>query len=95
MGSKLIVSIGLLLAMVLFIFTEVAAGKLTETSNAVDTYVKTTRAEVNDDNGRCASIYTPPVGHSDFGDGCGAYNNKRELYDYGGDGHRGDCRYGC
>ncbi|KAL3634501.1 hypothetical protein CASFOL_021555 [Castilleja foliolosa] len=44
MGSKLIVFLSLLLAMALFISSEVAARKQSETSNAVDTFTGDNRA---------------------------------------------------
>ncbi|KAL3634503.1 hypothetical protein CASFOL_021557 [Castilleja foliolosa] len=77
MSSKLIVFIGLLLAMVLFFSTEVAARKLTETSNAVDTSdVKTKGAEANNDfpPAYATNPYPYPGNPGGYGGGHGGYN---------------------
>ncbi|KAL3634507.1 hypothetical protein CASFOL_021561 [Castilleja foliolosa] len=73
MSSKVIVLLGLLLAMVLFFSTEVAARELTETSIAVDTSdVKTKGAGANYDFGPGYATDPYPV-HPGRGGGRGGY----------------------
>ncbi|KAI3470074.1 hypothetical protein Pfo_026737 [Paulownia fortunei] len=93
MGSKVIVFLGLFLAMVLLISSEVAARELAETSNAVDTSI-----EAEETNGAVNDAKYPGGGYSGGypGGGRGGYGGGRGGYGGGRGGYGGGrCRYGC
>ncbi|XP_073275131.1 glycine-rich protein-like [Primulina huaijiensis] len=90
MGSKALVFLGLLVAMVLLLISsEVAAGELAETTDAVDATQEIEATEVRDEKGR-GGYGGHRGGH---GGGRGGYGGGRGGHDRGG--HDGGCRYGC
>ncbi|PIN25507.1 hypothetical protein CDL12_01747 [Handroanthus impetiginosus] len=110
MGSKVIVVLGLFLAMVLLISSEVEARELSETSNTVETSKeaeKTNEGAVDDTKYGGGGYGGRGGGYGGGGHG-GGYGGGGHGGGYGGGGHGGGygggghggghgggCRYGC
>ncbi|XP_073046684.1 glycine-rich protein-like [Primulina eburnea] len=98
MGSKALVFLGFLVAMVLLISSEVAARELAETTNSVEANQETEETEVGDQYGGGYG-----GGRGGYGGGRGGYGGGRGgRGGYGGGGRGGygggrggRCRYGC
>ncbi|KAL6571436.1 hypothetical protein OROHE_003079 [Orobanche hederae] len=108
MGSKVVVFLGLFLAMVLLISSEVSAKEVAETSNTVDTYKEAEKtSETAVDNVKYPiGGYGGYPGGGNHGGGHGGYPGRGGIGGghggYGGGrgggygGRRGGyCRYGC
>ncbi|XP_047968289.1 glycine-rich protein 3-like [Salvia hispanica] len=104
MSSKLILLLGLFLAVALLISSEVAAASrdLAETTNAVDPSAETNGDAVND--AKYGGYGGYPGGGGGYGGRGGGYGGRGGGYGgrggggYGGGGGRGRggyCRYGC